>query len=84
MSLKAARRLFDIGDGSMYRAEMLVLDLDDFTSRKNRGECFFAYSNQLSQEKRRPIGSHVRVVFSNQVMTPAFSSSDLVEAESTL
>ena len=38
MSFKAARCLFDIGDGSMNRAEMLILDLYDFTSCKNRGE----------------------------------------------
>jgi hypothetical protein len=43
MSFKAARRLFYIGDGSMNRAEMLILDLDDFTSCKNRGEYVLAY-----------------------------------------
>lgn len=63
---------------------MLILDLDDFTSRQYGREGFLAYSDQLSAQawKRRDI--QVKVVFSNQVMTPAFSSSDLVEADSTL
>ena len=51
VSFEAARRLFDIGDGSMNRAEMLILDLDDFTSGEYRGECVLAYSSQLIHYK---------------------------------
>jgi hypothetical protein len=47
MSFEAARRLCDIGDGSMNRAQMLILDLDHFTSGENGGECVLAYTNQL-------------------------------------
>jgi hypothetical protein len=52
MSFKAARRLFNVGNGSMNRAEMLILDLDHFTSGENRGECVLAYLNQLWHDKR--------------------------------
>jgi len=84
MSFKATRRLFNIGDSSMNRAEMLILDLDHFTSRKNRGECVLACGSQLWHVDEKSFDLQVRVVFSSQVMTPAFSSSDLVEADSTL
>jgi hypothetical protein len=52
MRFKAARRLFDIGDGSMNRAEMLILELGHFTSGENRGECVLAYINQLWHDRR--------------------------------
>lgn len=52
VSYEAARRLFNIGDGSMNRAEMLILDLDDFTSGEDRGECVFACTNQLWHDSR--------------------------------
>ena len=48
---EAARRLFNIGDGSMNRAEMLILDLDHFTPGEYRGECVLAYSSQLIQHR---------------------------------
>jgi hypothetical protein len=42
MSFQASSRLFDIGNSGVDRAEMLVLDLDDLTSRQYRRESIFA------------------------------------------